>query len=112
MDYKNLLINYKKILLVINPILPHFTSECLKQLNFKDNIEWPIVEKKYLIKKEFVIVVQINGKKRDLISVEKEIKEEELIKIIHNNDKTSKLLATSKIKKVIYIQNKLINLII
>ena len=57
-------------------------------------------------------MIQINGKKKDLISVNKEMNEEELLKHIINNEKISKLLKSEKIKKTIYIKNKLINLII
>ena len=42
----------------------------------------------------------------------KEINEQELLKIIYENKKTSDLIKSKKIKKTIYIKNKLINLII
>ena len=35
LDSKNLLQNYIKILLILNPILPHFSSECLEQIEYK-----------------------------------------------------------------------------
>ena len=69
-------------------------------------------DKEFLIKKEYKIVVQINGKKKDLISINKEISEEELLEQINKNEKTLKLIKSKKIKKTIYIRNKLINLII
>ncbi len=112
LDSKNLLQNYIKILLILNPILPHFSSECLEQIEYKKNLSWPLVNKKFLLKKEFIIVIQINGKKKDLIITDKEIDEKKLLEQINSNEKTSKLLGNAKIKKVIYIKNKLINLII
>ena len=36
LDHKNLLENYTKILMIMNPILPHFSNECLEQLKYKD----------------------------------------------------------------------------
>ena len=42
----------------------------------------------------------------------KEINEQELLKIIYENKKTSDLIKSKKIKKINYIKNKLINLII
>ena len=112
LDSKNLLQNYIKILLILNPIIPHFSSECLEQIEYKKNLSWPLVNKKFLLKKEFIIVIQINGKKKDLIITDKEIDEKKLLEQINSNEKTSKLLGNAKIKKVIYIKNKLINLII
>ena len=112
LDKENLLINYIKILKIINPIIPHFSNECLEQINFKDKITWPEVDKINLIKNEFIIVIQINGKKKDLIKINKEVSEEELLKRIYSNEKIAKFLNKSKIKKTIFIKNKLINLII
>ncbi len=112
LNKENLLENYIKILKIMNPIIPHFSNECLEQLKFKDKLTWPEVDKSVLIKNEFMIVIQINGKKKDLIKVNKEINEEELLKKIYNNEKIMKFLNKSKIKKTIFIKNKLINLII
>ena len=96
----------------MNPIIPHFSNECLEMIDYRDKITWPDVDKKFLLKTEFMIVVQINGKKKDLIKIDKEINEEELLEKIYNNDKMTKFLDKSKIKKTIFIKNKLINLII
>ncbi len=112
LNKENLLENYIKILKIMNPIIPHFSNECLEQLKFKDKLTWPEIDKSVLIKNEFTIVIQINGKKKDLIKVNKEINEEELLKKIYNNEKIMKFLNKSKIKKTIFIKNKLINLII
>ncbi|MDC0944177.1 leucine--tRNA ligase, partial [Candidatus Pelagibacter sp.] len=56
--------NYKNILYLLSPIIPHFTQECLSELNFKSEITWPEANKKYLQEDEVEIVIQINGKKR------------------------------------------------
>ena len=66
-NYINLKENYIKILKIMMPIIPHFSSECLELMNIDHEINWPKTEGKYLIKKEFNIVIQINGRKRDII---------------------------------------------
>ena len=108
----NLLKNYEKILKVISPIIPHLSNECLDDLKAKDRDKWPVVDKQFLIKEKFDIVIQINGKKRDLMSFTNEINEKELLIEIKNNEKLKKFIKSNKIKKSIYIKNKLINLII
>ena len=108
----NLLKNYEKILKVISPIIPHLSNECLDDLKAKDRDKWPVVDKQFLIKEKFDIVIQINGKKRDLMSFTNEINEKELLIEIKNNEKLKKFIRSNKIKKSIYIKNKLINLII
>ena len=112
LDKKNLLSNYIKILKIMNPIIPHFSNECLSQINSQEKITWPKVDDSYLIQNNYKIVIQINGKKRDLINSEKELSESELLGIINKNENVSKFLEEKKIKKTIYIKNKLINLII
>ena len=111
-DKANLLFNYQKILIIISPVLPHFANECLNDLNFKEETTWPKIEKKLLKKESFDIVIQINGKKRDLMNFKEEIDEKDLLISIKNNERIIKFLENKKIKKSIYIRNKLINLII
>ncbi len=112
-NYKRetLIENYAKILTVITPILPHFSSEALELLGFKNNLKWPTYDEKILIESKVKIVVQINGKKRALLEVEKGCGEKELIKMIESNQNLSKYLIKT-IKKNIYIPDKLINIII
>ena len=94
------------------PVIPHITSECLEELEYKEKLEWPKINQKYLFKKNIDIVIQINGKKRAVINVKKNISENELINELHKNVTISKYLKDKKINKSIFIQNKLINLII
>ena len=92
--------------------MPHLTNECLDELNAKNRNEWPKVNKKFLKKVNFDVVIQVNGKKRDLMNFNKDINEQDLLFEIKNNQKLSKFLKDKEIKKSIYIKNKLINLII
>ena len=92
--------------------MPHLSNECLDELNVKDRNQWPEVNKKFLKEHSFNVVIQINGKKRDLMNFNNDINEEDLLFEIKNNEKISKFLKDKEIKKSIYIKNKLINLII
>ena len=74
--------NYRKILISINPILPHFSNECLELIGHNKKLEWPSYDKKYLEKNIVSIVVQINGKKRGLININRDSEESELINTI------------------------------
>jgi len=94
------------------PIVPHFASECLEQIKEAGSLSWPKINEEFLKIKEFNIVIQINGKKRDILTSNKDIKENEVLEIISNNSKCSKYLEGKKIQKTIYIKNKLMNIII
>ena len=112
LDQKDLLINYKKILYLMMPLVPHFASECLEDLKITSKVEWPIADKKFLTSKKIDMVIQINGKKRSIINCKKEISEDSLIKLIKDDKKLDKFIKNKKIIRSIFIKNKLINLIV
>ncbi len=105
--------NYTNILKVINPILPHFSNECLEKLKQKVNeIKWPKINKKYLEEEVINIVTQVNGRKRKVFPVSKALDKETLVKDIKNDPQIKKYLDNKEIIKTIYVENKLINFII
>ncbi len=103
--------NYRKILITMTPILPHFANECLSIIETK-NFRWPDYNKSMLKEDIINIVVQINGKKRALIQTEPNITEEKLFEIVKNDEKISKYLHQKNVKRKIYIKDKLLNLIV
>ena len=103
--------NYRKILIIMSPFIPHFTSECLAYLDKKD-ARWPIVSGEDLIQEEINFVIQINAKKRAILVVKRDLKENEILDEIKSNVSTAKLLKDQKVKKIIFVSNKLINIII
>ena len=96
----------------MNPIIPHFSNECLKIIGNTDNISWPSYDEKQIKEQSNLIVIQINGKKRGLITVDSESSETEIMNLIYDDQKITKYFVNNKIKKQIYIKNKLINIII
>ena len=111
-NFDNLRENYKKILIVFMPIAPHIASECLKNLYPNEQIKWPQIDKKLIQSNKSNIVVQINGKKRSIISVESNLDEDSVMKIIKNDNSLDKYFIEKKIFKTIYIKDRIINLIL
>ena len=103
--------NYKKILILMSPFIPHFTNECLNNFNEKE-INWPSVSKEKLIEEEINFVVQINGKKRAILKVNRDMNENSILNKIESNDETKKFLQNQEIKKTIFVPNRLINIIL
>ncbi len=108
---KTLILNYEKILIAVMPIIPHFSSECLKSLNSTD-IKWPSYDVSFLKEEKINLVVQINGKKRALLKLMPNIKEDELFEIIGNDETIKKYLDNKTIKRKIFIKDKLFNIIV
>ena len=103
--------NYGKILILMSPFIPHFTNECLNSIGQKD-LGWPTVAEDQLIDENINFVVQINGKKRALLKVKRDMDETKILREIHLNKDTEKLLRNQKIRKTIFVSNRLINIII
>jgi leucyl-tRNA synthetase len=109
---------YNTLLRLLAPFAPHMTEE-LYQLEsgsassiHLDN--WPSYQAKYLIEEMVSIVVQINGKLRDTITVQNDkIKEQkEIEEAAKHSPKVSKYIENQQIKKVIYVEGRLINFVV
>ena len=109
---KTLIENYQNILLLMSPVIPHFTSECLEIANLKETTTWPKYNENLIQEDEINIVVQINGKKRGLIKSKRDIKEIELFDKILTENSMRKYIKDKKIRKKIFVPNKLINILI
>jgi leucyl-tRNA synthetase len=103
--------NYKKILILMNPFIPHFSNECLNTIN-ENQIKWPKISNKDLTEEDINFVIQINGKKRAVLKVKKDVDEKEILKIIKLNLEIQKFLKDQSIKKSIFVPNRLINIIL
>ena len=104
--------NYKKILTILMPLIPHFANECLASITNK-SVKWPELLKDLLIDDNINFVVQINGKKRALLKVKRDISEKNLLeKIQTDKSELQKILKDQTIKKIIFVSNRLINIII
>jgi leucyl-tRNA synthetase len=110
-DKGKLIENYKKILVVISPVIPHFSSECMEMIDDKQNLLWPKVEEKFLIEDKINFIVQFNGKTRKIIISKKDTSESLLLDKIKEDKKLNDHLINKDIKKKIFIPNKLINII-
>jgi leucyl-tRNA synthetase len=103
--------NIIKIMKLMLPLTPHLANECLELLDCKTINQWPEIDKKNALD-EIKFAVQINGKTRDLINVERNLVESEIHKIINKNPKTEKYFKDKKIIKTIFVRDKIINYII
>jgi len=104
--------NYKKILITMLPIVPHFTLECFEKNQIKGDKLWPNYDEDLLIEDNVKFVIQINGKKRGLIETKNQTSEKELFEKILKDKSIVKYIENQEIKKKIFVPNKLLNIII
>ena len=104
--------NFSKILTVMIPIIPHFALECIKLNNFDTQQKWPSFDENLLVEDKIKFVIQINGKKRSIIESEKDTEEKKLLELIKKDNLLVKYIMNKQIKKIIFVKNKLINILI
>ncbi|MDI6882946.1 MAG: leucine--tRNA ligase [Patescibacteria group bacterium] len=108
--------NYlKTLLLLLAPFAPHLTEEIWQKLGYKKSIflqKWPKYDPKLIIEEKITLVVQVNGKVRDKIEIESGLSEGEAKKIALARTKIKKWIDAKKVKKTIFIKDKLINFVI
>mgnify|MGYP001254935461 CR=1 FL=1 len=100
---------------VIEPMLPHLAEECWSMMNKRADLQkepWPRTIDKYLIKTDTNIVIQINGKRRGELKVATDLNEEEVMNEVYKIKNVSDTINNKKIKKVIFVPNKIINLVV
>ncbi|MEK7617421.1 MAG: leucine--tRNA ligase [Patescibacteria group bacterium] len=112
---------YKTFLLLLAPFAPHITEELWESIGEKYSIHqprlnrgqqsWPKFDKKYLEEEEVSVVVQINGKVRDILVIEKDIlnNKEVIEKMAKQSHKVQKFLAGNSVKKTVYVPGKIIS---
>jgi len=111
-DSKKLKENYIKILILFSPAIPHFSSECFEDLEYDDKVDWPIANLNFANTDKIDYVIQINGKKRAILNDSRDIDQESLLLKIKSNKIVSKYIKDKSIDKIIFVKNRLINLLI
>ena len=109
---KELKENYIKILQLLMPLFPHFSSECLEEMGDLKENKWPIVEQKYLKSDSVEIVIQFNGKKKMAINTQPNSKEQEVILLVKESEYFNKHYKDQNIDRSVFVKDRLLNLII
>ena len=105
--------NLIKLMKILIPFTPHIAHECLEILGAKEVKNWPKIDTKLILKEKIKMAIQINGKTRDVIEIEKGINQVSVEKLCKNNMKIKdKIKDKSLIKRVVFVKDRIINFII
>jgi len=106
----SLKINMTKVMKLMIPFTPHLAYECLELLDCKTTHNWPDFQQN---KAEMIkLAIQINGKTRDIIKINIDSTEKDINSVVHTVSKAKKYIEGQKIRKVIFVKNRIINYII
>ena len=103
-----------KFLILLNPICPHICEEAWEILGNKLPISdepWPKIDLQYFNENQIILPIQINGKRRGEIKVDKSLNTKEIENLALNHQNIIKFLDQTP-KKIIYIPNKIINIVV
>lgn len=106
--------HYESLLKLLSPFAPHIAEELWREIGNKSSVHissWPVY-KKINIKKTIKIAIQINGKVRDIIEAEEDESEESITKKAMAKDSISSRLKDQKVKKIIYVKNKILSIVV
>jgi len=103
--------NFSRLMKILIPFVPHLAHECLEQLGSKDINIWPEVNNRLSLNEKIKIAIQINGKTKEVIEVKKDLNEKDIIHECKKIKKINDQLNKSKIKKTIFVKNKIINIL-
>ncbi|MQG17384.1 MAG: leucine--tRNA ligase [SAR202 cluster bacterium] len=105
----------KQFLLMLAPIAPHLSEELWEMNGYEFSIHnqnFPDWEESLVVDESITLIVQINGKLRDTISVDSGISEEMAQEAAMSSEKIQGHINGTTVKKVIYVPDRLINIVV
>ena len=114
-DAKVKLFGYEVLLRLIEPMTPHIAEEIWQSLgktNALGEQPWPQYDKDLVIDETISIAIQINGKLRGSIQIQRDATEEEVKALARDLPNIKKAIEEKEVRKVIVVPNKIINFVI
>jgi len=102
-----------QFLILLNPFAPHLSEELNEKLGYDPitSMKWPEYDEKLIVDEKITIAVQFKGKTRGTIVVAPDTNKDEVLELVKETRFGEKYLSQCEIIKIVYIQNKIINII-
>ena len=102
-------------IVLLSPIVPHITEELWHMLGHEEyliNVSWPKYDPSSLEVEKRLIVVQVNGKVRARLQVPSSYGEEDIKELALKEPNVKRYIEGKEIRKIIFAQNKLLNIVV
>jgi leucyl-tRNA synthetase len=103
------------LILLLAPTAPHLAEELWQQRGYAYSVHnqtWPKWDEKLAKEEEVILVVQVNGKLRDRITVPASVTEEEARRVALESAKVKSHLEGKQITNLVYVPGRLINIVV
>jgi leucyl-tRNA synthetase len=102
------------LVLLMTPFTPHLGEEIWQQLGHSDSVfraPWPAFDPAVAADEAVNVMIQVNGKIRDKVSVALDCDEETVKKEAMQSEKIKQLLAGRQVVKMIFVKNKMLSIV-
>jgi leucyl-tRNA synthetase len=100
---------------IVHPFVPHMAQELwslMGNASYLDFEPWPVYDPALIAQEKITIVFQVNGKTKDMVSVDATIDEAAAKKMALMSEKVKAAIAAAAPKRIIYVDKKLVNIVI
>ncbi len=104
----------QNVILLLNPFVPHICHALWDHLfnNPIDHEPWPKADSNALIKNEYAMVIQVNGKLRGNMLVSADLEQKDIERMALENADVKRFIGhENNVKKMIFVPKKLINIV-
>jgi leucyl-tRNA synthetase len=102
------------VVVLLSPFVPHLAEELWEALGNRESIiktPWPEYDPEAVLEEEILIVIQVNGRLRDRMTIPVSFGEEEVKAWALKSERIRRLLEDKEIKRVILVPKKLVNIV-
>ena len=102
------------VVILLSPFVPHFVEELWEALGNLGSViktRWPDYDPEAVLEEEILIVIQVNGRLRDRMTIPASYGEEEVKAWALKSERIRKLVEGKEIKRVILVAGKLVNIV-
>jgi len=99
---------------IASPMVPHLSEECWAELGHKPLLAeepWPAPESALLLEETVTIAVQVNGKRRDELTIARDAAKEDIEAAALKLENVVRAVGGRKIKKIVVVPQRIINVV-
>ncbi len=105
----------EEFIVLLAPFAPHFAEECWERMGHTTSVfdaPWPGYEPALLVDETVEVAVQVSGKTRGRVTVERNAAEAMVVAAAHADPQIAKFLQGVTVTKVVHVPNRLLNLVV